>query len=168
MSSSPRESTPDATQVVGPVVQRLMARRLGVAGITLALAFALALVEWALVELDGATHATMLLGPLLSAPVLLALGMRGVRRAFGDPVRPWMSLASASVWIPWAFGVWLLTWRSLRGLAVSGGPGWGWLLLLTWGVLGFRLLRDTARVAEVQRLAATMVLPSPEEVARGQ
>lgn len=163
-----RGPTPDTTGVVGPVVQRLMARRLGIAGITLALTFALALVEWALVDLDPATHATMISAPLICAPILLALGMRGVRRAFGDPVRPWMSLASASVWIPWAFGGWLVTWRSLRGFALSSGPGLGWLLLCAWGVLGVRLLRDTARVAEVQRLAATMAVPSPEELAGGR
>lgn len=153
----------DAAPVVGPVVERMIARRLGRAGATLGVVLALGLVEWALRDLRGAVHATAVVGPVASAVVLLAIGFRGVRRAFGDPVRPWMTAASAAVVIPFAFALWLLTIHGLRGFATSEGPSGAWVFHGAWTLLGILVLRDTTRVLELERFATTMILPSPGE-----
>ncbi|GMV06118.1 MAG: hypothetical protein AMXMBFR53_23940 [Gemmatimonadota bacterium] len=146
----PRE---EINQVVGRAIQDLAAVRLGRGFVPLALLFLLGLGQM-LARSGGFVLAA---GAPLSAGAMLAYGMRVVQRAFGRGGRPWMAAAAAAGLVPPAFGVYVLGWEGLRGVAQASGFASGAAGLLL-AVLGTWVLRAWMQILELRRLADTMAL----------
>lgn len=145
----------DPRPVVGPVVRDLTARRLARAGIPLVLIAALSLVGL-VVNPDG-PWAAVLAGSPAAALGLLALGMRGVVRAYGG-AGGWGAVP-ALVWlVPWGWGVFVLGGPGLLELsrALAARSGWAAATSAVFIVLGIHFLRTSARVGEVARLGGVM------------
>ena len=153
----------DPGPVIGPAIQNIVARRLGRAGIGLVVISALGLVEMALGATEPIANLATVLVPLACGGALLALGMRTVKRAFGAEAVRWSPLISVLGLLPLGFGIWLLAYRGLRAFAIGGAPHPGWVGYAAWAILGYRLLRDSARLSEAGLLAQTMIVPAPEE-----
>jgi hypothetical protein len=133
----------------------MTARRLGRAGFPLAV---LALTAAAGVVLDPSPHWLAVLGGApVAALALLALGMRGVARAYGAREGGWSAVPAALWVVPWGYGVYVLGWPGLLALrdAVAGGGRSGGLAVVT-ALLGLQVLRTSAKVGEVARLGGVM------------
>lgn len=154
---------PNTGEIIGPAIQRIVAKRLGRAGFGLATISLLGLIEMAMGPEDFWVNLATVLGPLVAAASLLIIGTRTVRRAFGDPPAPWSPLVSMVGLLPLAFGFWLLALRGFKGFATGGSPSLDWVAYTAWTVLGYRLLRDSTRISEAGLLAQTMIVPTPEE-----
>ncbi len=148
-------------QVVGRAVQDLTAARLARGFIPLALLCVAGVLEW----LRGAgaerTLVLVLGGPAAGA-AMLAYGLKGVQTALGRPARPWMALAVLGGVVPLVFGIYVLGWLGLRGIALGGGPATvgvsvGFVLLGMW------VLRSWWKLVEVQGLVRVMSMPLPGE-----
>ena len=151
----PPGSPPPPGQVVGQAIQNLAASRLGRGFIPLAL---LLLVGLGLILTEGGGVGFMLaLGAPLSAAAMLAFGQRVVQSAFGRPRRPWMAWAAVAGLLPPAYGIWVMAWLGLRGLAAATGPT-DMVVAGVDAVLGFWSLRSWLRIVELQRLAEAMTL----------
>jgi len=146
-------SKEEVTKVVGRAIQDLAAVRLGRGFIPLALIFLLGLGRM-LARSGGFLLAA---GAPLSAGAMLAFGLQVVQRAFGRRPRPWMVVAAAAGLVPPVFGVYVLGWEGLRGVAQASGfasAASGVLL----SVLGAWVLRVWIQLLELRRLADTMTL----------
>lgn len=146
------ETAPD--QLVGRAIQDLTAARLGRGFVPLGL---LTVAGLAQVVVQGPARMEgwiLLLGAPLAAGAMLAYGLRGVQQAFGRPHRSWMALAAVGGVVPLAFGLYVLAWRGLRGMAGGGDTSLAAAAVLT--LLGGWALHGWVRVMEVQRLAETM------------
>ncbi len=149
--------------IIGPVIRNIVARRLGRAGLGLVAISAFGLVEMALGPSEPRTNLLTVFVPIACGGALLALGMRTVRRAFGEAPARWSPLISLLGLLPLVFGMWLLAYRGLRSFAIGGAPHVAWVAYAAWTILGYRLLRDSARLSEAGLLAQTMIVPAPEE-----
>ncbi|HEX9885582.1 MAG TPA: hypothetical protein VGA70_03800, partial [Longimicrobiales bacterium] len=71
--------------------------------------------------------------------------------------------------LPWGFGVYVLGFRGLRPLAgmLEDFEPTTLVASLIFVALGLRVLWAQARIAELHRLAATMITAVPEEGAGG-
>lgn len=150
-------------EVIGPAIQKIVAKRLGRAGSGLAVISVLGLVELAVGPQGVWTNLITILAPLACAGSLLVIGTRAVRRAFGNPPPRWSPLISVLGLIPLVFGFWLLTFRGLRAFALGGAPSMAWFAWGAWTVLGYRVLIDSTRLSEAGLLAQTMIVPAAEE-----
>ncbi|MHB1192308.1 MAG: hypothetical protein ACYC6F_04600 [Longimicrobiales bacterium] len=149
----PPSNSSEAVQTVGRAIQRLAAARLGRGFVPLALLFLLGVGRL----LWGSGGLALALGAPLSAGAMLVYALRVVERAFGRAAPPWMALAGPAWVVPVGFGVWVLGWLGLRGLAVGGGliPV---VSALLFTVLGAWVLRAWHRIVELDVLAETMTL----------
>ena len=143
----------EAVQAVGRAIQGLAAARLGRAFMPLTTLFVLGV--WKM--LSGGGGLVLAVGAPLSAGAMLAFALRVVERAFGRPPRPWMSLAVPAGAVPFTFGLWVLGWLGLRGLAAGAGM-LSVLEALLFSVLGAWMLHAWLKVLELDALAETMTL----------
>ncbi|HSW31505.1 MAG TPA: hypothetical protein VLH75_18610 [Longimicrobiales bacterium] len=148
----PPAPSSEATQTVGRAIQRLAAARLGRGFVPLALLFLVGLAKlvW------GSGGLVLALGAPLSAGAMLVYALRVVERSFGRPPGAWMSLAGPAWIVPVGFGVWVLGWLGLRGVAVGGGVIPVVSALLFTG-LGVWVLRAWHRILELHSLAEAMI-----------
>lgn len=146
----PRENP---ARVVGRAIQKLAAARLGRGFVPLALLFLLGLGEM----LTRAGGFALAAGAPLAAGAMLAYSLRVVQRAFGRPPRLWMVGARLAALVPPSFGVYVVGWLGLRGVAQARGVG-DVLVGLVFSVLGAWVLRSWMRLLELHRLAETMAL----------
>lgn len=154
MSEEPAPTSTDTpTQVVGRAIQAMAAARLGRAFVPLALLLLLGLGEM-LARTGGFVLAV---GAPLSAGALLAYGLRVVQRAFGRPHKLWMVGAGVVGFLPPVFGVYVLGWLGLRGVAQGGGVA-SVLGGVLFAGLGVWVLRSWMQLLELHRLAETMTL----------
>ena len=160
----PTPPTPpdEAVQTVGRAIQRLAAARLGRGFVPLALLFLVGVgkLVW------GSGGLVLALGAPLSAGAMLVYALRVVERSFGRRPGAWMSLAGPAWVVPVGFGVWVLGWLGLRGLAVGGGVIAVLAALLFTG-LGAWVLRAWHRILELDVLAETMTLGLTDERGEG-
>jgi hypothetical protein len=148
----------EAAQIVGRAIQRLAAARLGRGFVPLALLFLMGVGRM----LWGSGGLVLALGAPLAAGAMLVHAQRVVQRAFGRPPRAWMSLAGPAWVVPVGFGVWVLGWLGLRGVAVGGGVISVTSALLFAG-LGAWVLRAWHEILELHSLAEAMIPTPPGE-----
>jgi len=144
-------------QVVGRAVRDLTAARLARGFIPLALLCGAGLLEW--IGGAGAVRAlALVLGGPVTGVAMLAYGLKGVQTALGRPARPWMGLAVLGGVVPLLFGIYVLGWRGLRGMAAGGSPAAiGGALLFT--LLGIWVLRSWWKLVEIHGLVRAMMAP---------
>lgn len=149
---------PSPQQVVGGAVQELAATRLGRAFVPLTLLLLMGL--GGILTGRGTESFLVAIGAPLSAGAMLAYGLRVAEWAFGRPRRAWMAWSAMAGILPPTYGIWVLAWLGLRGVAMGGG-----LAPVSAGVvstaLGFWTLRSWLRIVELQRLAEAMTLQLP-------
>lgn len=144
--------TPHA--LMSDAIQNLAATRLGRSFRPLAMLFVLGAVGVA----SGVSGAFWIaLGAVASSGALLASAMRTVQRVVGRPERFWMSFVDTAGLIPPVYGVLLVAWRGLRGMAIADGP-FGFASAILHLALGVWVLRCWVRVAEMERLAHVMLM----------
>jgi len=142
---------PPAAAVAG-AIHNLVVARLGRAFIPLGLVCLVGLREM----LSGVASGWRLaLGAPITSGAMLSYGMRVVQRAFGRPVRPWMTVATAASLVPPAFGLYVFGWTGLREVAGWKGLGTGIAGILL-AALGAWVLHAWLRLLEVRRLADVM------------
>jgi hypothetical protein len=150
-------ANPPAAQVVGTAIQNLMAARLGRAFLSVA-AVGLVGLGRALLETPPVGDAWALAaGALATAAAMLAYGQRVVQRALGRTARPWMGAALVGSLVPPVYGVYVVGWHGLRGIAEGGGGGAGLHAILLTGA-GVWVLRSWMRIVEIERLAGVMAM----------
>ncbi len=141
-----------AAETVGRAIQKLAAARLGRGFVPLALLFLVGVGKL----LWGSGGLVLALGAPLTAGAMLFYALRVVERSFGRPPRAWMSLAGPAWVVPVGFGVWVLGWLGLRGVAVGGGVISVSSALLFAG-LGTWVLRAWHKILELHSLAEAMI-----------
>lgn len=142
--------------VVGTAIQDLAAARLARGFMPLAAVFVIGVGQ---IFTHGPLHhqtLALLLGAPLAAVTMLAHGLHIVQRAFGRPPRPWMALATLGSLVPPVFGLYVLGWRGLRGVAVDGGPV-GVVLGALFALLGIWALGAWMKLNDLQALARAMI-----------
>ena len=144
----------DPGQIVGRAIQDLTAARLGRGFVPLGILALTGLVDLVLGGLGRVQGWALLLGAPVAAGAMLAYGLRGVQQAFGRPDRPWMALAAGGALLPLAFGLYVLGWLGLRGMAQGGAASLALGAFLA--LLGGWALHGWVRVMEVRRLAEAM------------
>lgn len=142
----------EIARVVGAAIQDLAAARLGRGFVPLAL---LLLVGLGRMMTDTPGGLVLAVGAPLSAGAMLGYGLGVVQRAFGRPTRPWMWAAAAAGAIPSAFGVFVLGWEGLRGLAQASGV-FGAAGSAVMATLGIWALRGWLQILELRRLGEAM------------
>lgn len=150
-------SSPIPGLVVGPAIQRLAAARLGRGFFPLGVLFLVGLGEMVDTRSGGAGPLVLAFGAPVSAAAMLAYGLGVVQRAFGHAPRAWWPLATAGGFVPLAFGLYVLGWLGLRGIArwnSASSVATG----VAFGALGVWTLRSWQRLSELERLAAVMTL----------
>ena len=141
--------------VVRSAIQDLVAARLGRGFVPLAGLFAAGVVgafgagEGALVIAGGA---------VLSAASMLAYGLTVVDATTRPVGTGRKATALASSFVPSIYGIFILGWPGLQGLA-SAASVLGLSIATLYVVLGVWVLRSWLRVVEVRRLARAMVSP---------
>ena len=145
---------PSPQALVADAIQDLAATRLGRGFRPLAMLFVLGAVGM----VSGVAGAFWVAsGALVSGGALLASAMRTVQRSIGRPERFWMSFVDTASLAPPLYGVILVAWRGLRGMAIAGGPV-AFVSAILHVVLGVWVLRCWVRVIEIEQLARVMVL----------
>lgn len=145
---------PDAAAVVADAIQSLTAARLGRGFVPLALLFAAGGVGVMRSSVGGWWTA---LGAVMTAGVMLAYGLRTVRRVLGRDHHPWMSVVFGASVLPPAYALYVLAWRGLRVLATGSGSA-EIVTAILFTLLGVWVLRAWLRVVEIERLAQVMTL----------
>lgn len=146
--------SPNPHALVAETIQDLAATRLGRGFRPLAVLFVLGAVG----VVSGVSGAVWVAsGALATAGALLASAMRTVQRTIGRPERFWMAFVDTASLFPPLYGVLLVAWRGLRGMAVAGGPV-AFLSAILHVVLGVWVLRGWVRVVEIEQLARVMVM----------
>lgn len=153
----PSPPRPSPRQAVGAAIQKTTAARLGRGFVPLGVLAVVALVE--VVASGGRSVAAwaLLCGSAATGVAMLAYGLRVVQRSFGRDPRPWMTVAMLGGVVPPAYGVYVLGWRGLRGIAAADGTGAAGVAILL-AAAGVWVLRSWIRVVEVERLASVMDL----------
>lgn len=152
MTNEPAPADPRAAVLAA--IHKLMAARLGRGFIPVALLFG----SGAVGMLGGPGPGFPLaLGAVLCSAASLAYGLRIVQKAVGSPSRLWWDAALLGSVVPPVYGVYVLGWLGLRGIAVSpfGLPTIGAALFCGIGVW---VLRGWMRIVEIERLARIMTM----------
>jgi hypothetical protein len=161
MPRRPEDPPVPPRQAVASAIQDLIAARLARGFVPAALLFAAGVARLvAPLPLGGPVNSgglALSAGALLSAGAMLAHGQRVVQESFGRPHMPWMSVARWGSAVPVLYGLYVLAWWGLRGVARGGGLA-GAALGIVFAVMGTWLLRSWMRVVEVERLARVMTL----------
>lgn len=161
MSPTPTtEPSREPHQIVGEAIQNLAAKRLGRGFLPLGALLLLGLGT--LVTTGGRAAFALAVGAPVSAGAMLAFAQRVVRRAFGHPWERWMAWAAVAGLTPLGYGLWVMAWLGLRGLARAGGIT-DVLMAVVCAGLGVWTLRSWMRIVELQRLAEVMSVAAPGE-----
>ncbi len=153
----------DPVQVVAPVIQNLTAQRLARAAWGLGAILLVAVMDTVLSVSGRTLSSVALVGALLAGGSLVAKGMVGVRRAFGDEHATWMTLAGLSFAAAHLYALWIFGYMGVRAAALAAtGP---LHLFIAGGYIaaGIRLMLDLGRISAVESLARFMSVPAPEE-----
>lgn len=141
--------------VVRTAVQDLVAARLGRGFLPLVALFVVGL-QGVFQARPGAV--VVAIGAVVSGAATLIYGLGIVDSTSGPLHRARIVRMSASSIVPPLYGLFIVGWQGLRGLAA--GPGRIEVLASTlYVVLGVWVLRSWLRVVEVRRLARAMVSP---------
>lgn len=149
------QAGPEVATVVRSAIQNLVAARLGRGFVPLAGLFAAGVVG-AYGAREGAL--AMAGGAVLSAASMLTYGLTVVDGTAGPVSTLRKATALASSVVPPVYGIFILGWPGLQGLA-SATSVLGLSIATLYVVLGVWVLRSWLRVVEVRRLAQAMVSP---------
>lgn len=159
----------DPRGVVAGAVQTLAARRLGRAFVPLGLLAAAGVAGGLAGVWTSPVAGLLTVGAAAAAGALLVTGQRAVRRAFARAESGSWRWAPLARVVPWGWAVWVVAVPGVGAAldARARGAVGSLALCAATALLAVRVLVDAHRVGELERLAATMVVPAPDEEARG-